>query len=186
VGAEVVTVAAMSIDRARTIRGALAGAVAAGVWAAQMPLDKRAFGSDFDDVALLGKALTRGRAWPLAGWALHLQNGALFGAVYANLAPHTPLPSWARGPAAALAENFATWPLVAFTDRLHPAREELPAAFANPRALAQSTWRHLVFGVLLGELERRLNTRESAEVPDYARMVSSNGHGRSEHVAAAG
>jgi hypothetical protein len=176
----------MPIDRARTIRGALAGALAAGVWAAQMPLDKRVFGSDFDDVALLGKALTRGRAWPLAGWALHLQNGALFGAAYANLAPHTPLPSWVRGPAAALAENFATWPLVAVADRLHPARDELPAAFASPRALAQSTWRHLLFGVLLGELERRLNTRESAEVPDYAQMVSSNGHGRSEHVAAAG
>jgi hypothetical protein len=176
----------MPIDRAKTIRGALAGMLAAGVWAAQIPLDKRAFGSDFDDVELLGKALVRGRAWPLAGWALHLQNGALFGAVYANLAPHTPLPSWARGPAAAMAENCVTWPLVALTDRLHPAREELPSAFSSPRALAQSTWRHLLFGVLLGELERRLNARQRVEVPDYAHMASSNGHGRIEHLAAAG
>jgi hypothetical protein len=176
----------MVIDRAKTIRGALAGAVAAGVWAAQMPLDKRVFGTDFDDVALLGKAVTRSAAWPLAGWALHLQNGALFGALYANVAPRAPLPSWARGPVAALGENFAMWPLVAVADRVHPAREELPAAFANPRALAQSAWRHLLFGVVLGELERRLNAPEQIEPPDYLRTVSSNGHGHVEHLSVAG
>ncbi|HEY3759345.1 MAG TPA: hypothetical protein VGL37_06255 [Solirubrobacteraceae bacterium] len=174
----------MGIDRGKTIRGAFAGALAAGVWAAQMPLDKRVFGSNFDDVELLGKALTRKRAWPVAGWALHLQNGALFGALYANLAPRAPLPSWARGPVAALGENFATWPLAALTDRVHPAREELPAVFANPRALAQSTWRHLLFGVVLGELERRLNAPEEIETPDYLRGVSTNGHGKLEHLAA--
>jgi hypothetical protein len=175
----------MPLDRGKTIRGALAGTLAAAVWAAQIPLDRRLFGSDFDDVELLGKAVTRGPAWPLAGWALHLQNGALFGALYANVAPRTPLPSWVRGPVAALAENFATWPLTAFTDRLHPAREELPAVFANPRALAQSTWRHLLFGAVLGELERRLNAPEPVQPPDYLRNVSSNGHGRVEHLAAA-
>lgn len=174
------------IDRARTIRGALAGALAAGVWAAQMPLDKRMFGSDFDDVELLGKALTRGPAWRPAGWALHLQNGALFGALYANVAPRVPLPSWARGPLAALGENFATWPLTALSDRLHPARSELPAAFSSPRALAQSTWRHLLFGVLLGEFERRLNAAAPIEAPDYSRFASTNGHGRLEHLAPAG
>jgi hypothetical protein len=176
----------MPIDRGKTIRGAFAGAVAAGVWAAQMPVDKRVFGSDFDDVELLGKAVTRRAAWPVAGWALHLQNGALFGALYANAAPRTPLPSWARGPVAALAENFVTWPLTALADRLHPARAELPAAFGSPRALAQSTWRHLLFGVLLGELERRLNAPEEVEVPDYLQTVSSNGHGRLEHLTTTG
>jgi hypothetical protein len=174
----------MAIDRAKTIRGAVAGALAAGIWGAQMPLDKPIFGTRFDDVELLGKAITRRSAWPLAGWALHLHNGALFGALYANLAPRIPLPSWARGPVAALGENFATWPLVAISDHLHPAREELPAAFSDPRALAQSTWRHLVFGVVLGELERRLNAPEQIEPPDYLRTVSSNGHGRIEHLAA--
>jgi hypothetical protein len=39
----------------RTVNGAMAGAVAAGVWAAQQPLDKRVFDSDYDDVELLGK-----------------------------------------------------------------------------------------------------------------------------------
>jgi hypothetical protein len=176
----------MAIDRSKTIRGALAGALAAGVWAAQMPVDKRVFGSDFDDVELLGKTITRRRGWLAAGWALHLQNGALFGAVYANVAPRTPLPSWARGPVAGLAENIASWPLVALTDRLHPARNELPTAFTSPRALAQSTWRHLLFGALLGELERRLNADASADPRDFEQLVSANGHIRSEHLAAAG
>jgi hypothetical protein len=180
------TVGAMAIDRSKTIRGALAGALAAGVWAAQMPLDKRAFGADLDDVELLGKALTRGRWWPLAGLLAHLHNGALFGAVYANVAPRTPLPSWARGPAAGLGEHVATWPLLALAERVHPAREQLPAAFASPRALAQSTWRHLLFGVLLGELERRLNADERVAAPDYSKLLSANGHGRAEHLVAAG
>jgi len=176
----------MPVDRGKTVRGAIAGAVAAGVWAAQIPLDKRAFGCEFDDVKLLGTALTRRRAWPLVGWALHVQNGALFGAVYANVAPRLPLPSWARGPVAASVENLATWPLTALTDRLHPAREELPSAFANPRAIAQSAWRHLLFGVVLGELERRLNTPDPVEVADYGVAVSSNGHGNLEHLVSTG
>jgi hypothetical protein len=174
------------IDRGKTMRGAIAGALAAGVWAAQIPLDKRAFGSEFDDIELLGKAFTRGRAWPAVGWALHLQNGALFGGAYANLAPRLPLPSWARGPAAAMVENFAAWPLTALTDRLHPARKEMPSAFANPRALAQATWRHLLFGVLLGEIERRLNAPDPVDAPDYSQVVSSNGHGSFEHAVSAG
>ncbi len=95
----------MVLDRAKTTRGALAGAVAAGVWAAQQPLDKPVFGVDYDDVELLGKAFTRGPAWPVAGTAIHLANGALVGAAYASLAPRLPLPSWSRGPLVALAEH---------------------------------------------------------------------------------
>jgi hypothetical protein len=177
----------MGIDYSKTLRGAIAGALAASAWAAQMPLDKRAFGSDFDDVALLGKAVTRGDAWPVAGWALHLQNGALFGAVYANLAPRLPLPSWARGPVAASAENVITWPLTALTDRLHPARKKMPTLFANPRAFAQSTWRHLLFGVLLGEIERRLNAQEPVGAAPFPMPIAStNGHGTLEHAIPAG
>ena len=75
----------MALDRTRTLRGALAGAAAAAVWAAQQPLDRRVFGVDYDDVELLGRLVARGRAvaYPV-GLALHLFNGALFGAVYAN------------------------------------------------------------------------------------------------------
>jgi hypothetical protein len=92
----------MAIDRTRTARGALAGLTAAGIWAAQQRLDQRIFGVPYDDTELLGKAVTRGAAWPLVGTAIHLANGAAFGAVYANLAPRMPLPAWAKGPAAAL------------------------------------------------------------------------------------
>ncbi len=176
----------MPVDRTRIIRGALAGTVAAGVWAAQMPLDKRVFGSDFDDIELLGKALTRGRAWPAVGLALHLQNGALFGAAYAALAPLLPIPSWSRGPVAAMFEHTASWPLNAVADRVHPAREELPTLFKSRRALAQATWRHLLFGVVLGELERRLNAEPEVEIPNYDEVVSSNGHGNLEHTASFG
>ena len=136
----------MALDQAKTARGALAGAVAAGVWAAQNPLDKRLFGVDYDDTELLGKAITRGPAWPVVGTALHMLNGAVFGAVYANVAPRTPLPSWARGPAAGLAEHVAFWPLTIVIDRFHPARGDLPRLATNPRAFGQAAWRHLLFG----------------------------------------
>jgi hypothetical protein len=176
----------MAIDTAKTLRGALAGAVAAGVWAAQQPIDKRLFGVPYDDVELLGKLVTR-RPAParVIGMALHLANGALFGAVYANAAPRIPLPPWSRGPALAMVENFGLWPLVALTDRFHPAREELPRLTGNRAALAQATWRHLLFGVLLGELERGLNDPAADAAAPYEHVVSSNGHGSIEHVVGA-
>jgi hypothetical protein len=172
----------MPVDRARTARGALAGAVAAGVWALQSPLDKRVFGVDYDDVELLGKAVTRGPAWSAVGTALHLANGALFGAVYANVARRVPLPSWARGPAAGLTEHLATWPLVIVTDRVHPARDELPRLSTSATAFAQATWRHFLFGLVLGEVERRLNAPEDEDVPSWEHVASTNGHGNIEHA----
>ncbi len=174
----------MVIDRAKTIRGAFAGAVAAGVWAAQQPLDKPVFGVDYDDTELLGKAITRGPAWPVVGMALHLGNGAAFGAAYAVVAPRLPLPSWSRGPIAALTEHLATWPLTIAVDRVHPARDDMPALSASWRAFAQGTWRHLLFGIVLGELERRLNAPEDPDLPPYEHVISSNGHGKLEHAGA--
>jgi len=152
----------MALEPRRMLRGALAGAVAAGVWALQQPLDKRAFGCRYDDVELLGRALApraaRSRWYPL-GLALHVQNGALFGAVYAGaVAPalaSVGVPAAARGPLVAQVENFGLWPLGRLSDRFHPARGQLPRLTGNRRALAQATWRHLLFGVVLGELERR-------------------------------
>ena len=88
----------MALELPRTLRGALAGAAAAGVWAAQQPLDKRVFGVPNDDAQLLGTAVVRGRAEMPVGTAMHVVNGALFGAVYANVAPALPVPPWARGP----------------------------------------------------------------------------------------
>ena len=168
----------------RTLNGALAGAVAALAWAVQQPLDKLLFRSRYDDVELLGRAVNPGPGWYRVGLAMHLQNGALFGAVYANVAPSLPLPPALRGPVCGLAEHFALWPLTGLSDRFHPARDQLPALSGSRRALAQATWRHLFFGYVLGELERRLNTDEPTPpgpAPDYA----SNGHGSLERAVSA-
>lgn len=147
----------MTIDRTRTLRGALAGATAAAVWWAQQRADMRVFGVPYDDAELLGTAVTRGPASRPLGIALHLANGAAFGAVYANVAPVMPLPAWAKGPAAGMAEHLGSWPAVTLVDRFHPARDRLPTLGGSRAAFAQATWRHLLFGTVLGEVERRLN-----------------------------
>jgi hypothetical protein len=167
----------------RSLRGALAGGVAAAVWAGQQPLDKRLFESRYDDVELLGKLVTRGERWPAAGLALHVQNGIVFGAVYAQLKPFIPGPPVLRGVTAALAEHLASWPLTRVTDRYHPARRELESLDGNWRAFAQAAWRHALFGAVLGGLEHVLNDRSADEPPEIP--VSSNGHGDIEQVAVA-
>jgi hypothetical protein len=159
----------------RSLNGAIAGGLAASIWAAQQPVDKRVFGYRYDDLELLGKLVTRGRHWPLAGLALHVQNGAAFGAAYAQLKPFIPGPPVTRAVIAALTESFATWPLAGLVDRHHPARKELPKLAGDRRALAQVIWRHLLFGAVLGVLEERLNADPGAEPP--AVPASSNGHG---------
>ena len=166
----------------RTLNGALAGGLAAAIWAAQQPLDKRVFGTDYDDVELLGKLVTRGSGWPVAGVAMHVANGALFGAVYTLARPFLPGPPVLRGTLAGLIENFASWPLGAVSDGYHPARGELEQLWGNNRALAQATWRHSLFGAVLGELEGRLNPVDEFEPPRDV-PVSSNGHGNIERAA---
>jgi len=175
----------MAFDRTRTARGALAGGVAAAVWAAQQPLDKRLFGVDYDDAELLGRFVARGGAGYAAGVALHVTNGALFGAAYANVARALPGPRWARGPLAGLAEHLATWPATMLCARL-PAWSGLPALWGSWPAFAQATWRHLLFGAVLGELERRLNPDEVEAEPMDDATAATNGHGHAEHMAAAG
>jgi hypothetical protein len=166
----------------RTLNGAVAGATAAGLWAAQQPLDKRMFGSRYDDVELLGKLVTRGSGWHAAGLGIHVLNGAAFGAIYALLRPLLPAPPLAAGIGAALCEHLAFWPLGALIDRHHPARTDLEPLGGNRRAFAQSGWRHLLFGVVLAELERRLNRPGEFEPLEQV-PVSSNGHGNIEHAA---
>jgi hypothetical protein len=170
------------INRTRTLRGAACGALAAGVWAAQQPLDKLAFSSPHDDVEVLGKAVTRSDGWYPIGLAIHTGNGALFGALYANLAPAMPIPAPLRGPVVALIEHLALWPLAALTDRVHPARDDLPKWAGNRTAFAQAAWRHLLFGFVLGELERRVNAEPEPAPPEPEPDYSSNGRWSLEHV----
>ena len=157
------------------MRGAAAGAIGAAVWAAQEPLDKRVFDVDYSDIELLGKWVTRGDEWPAIGLAMHLANGAAFGAAYALAKPFLVGPPVARAVTAAMAEHFGTWPLLGVVERVHPARHELPRLSRNRRALAQATWRHVLFAVVVGVLEERLNQGLQVDVPEVP--VSSNGHG---------
>jgi hypothetical protein len=170
------------VELRRPLNGALAGAAAAAAWAAQQPLDKRVFGSSYDDVELLGKLVTRGPAWPAAGLGLHMANGAMFGAAYALARPLVPGPPALAGIGAAMAEHLGFWPLGALIDRHHPARKELEPLQNNRRAFAQAAWRHLLFGIVLSELERRLNDETQYEPLEQV-PVSSNGHGNIEDAA---
>jgi hypothetical protein len=132
-------------------RSALAGAAAATAWGLQEPLDRRLFRSDYSDVAVLGKLVTRGRGWRAAGLALHAANGAAFGLALEAGSRVTGLPARRLAVPAALAEHVALYPLSALTDRFHPARGEPGVApiSRSPRAFALATWRHLLFGALL-------------------------------------
>lgn len=168
----------------RSLRGALAGAAAAAAWAAQQPLDRRVFGIAYDDTELLGRLVVRSGGWQPAGIGLHLANGALFGAAYAAVAASLPVPPALRGPLAGLAEHLATWPGTAVIDRVHPARDDLPPLWGSGRAFAQATWRHVLFGFVLGQLERRLNRPDGSLAPVDDAVVSTNGHGSVEHVVA--
>ena len=128
------------------MRGAAAGAAAATVWALQEPLDQRVFGVDYSDAELLAKPL---KASKTTGMVLHGVNGAVFGGVYAAVAPRVPGPGVAKGMAAGMAENLATWPLTRFLPRVK--------LWGNHAAFAQAVWRHLLFGAVLGALEEQLN-----------------------------
>jgi hypothetical protein len=146
----------MALELARTLRGSLAGAVAAGVWAGQQPLDIRAFGVHYYDTELLGKLVTRSRRWRPVGVAVHLTIGATLGGVYANVAHRLPGAGWARGALFALSEHLASWPGTRVLDAIHPAARDFPPLWGDHAAFAQAAWRHLLFGLLLGTGEERL------------------------------
>lgn len=135
---------------------AAAGAGAAGIWALLQPLDKRVLGASYDDVELLGKALPIERGWYPAGLALHCLNGAAFGLAYSELARRTPgVAPLASAVSMAMVEHAALYPASVLVDRFHPAREELGAVW-GVRPFAQATWRHALFGVVLGMAAERI------------------------------
>ena len=132
----------------------MAGALAAAGWAALEPVDQRLFRCDYSDVAILGKAVTRGRGWRVAGLAIHAFNGAMFGLVYDAASRRTRMESLRLALGMALAEHVALYPLGYFVDRFHPARGEpgIPPLLTNVRAFGQATVRHALFGLLLAAL----------------------------------
>ena len=127
----------------RRSRAALAGATAAIAWGLLEPVDQRIFGCDYSDIALLGKAVTRGRGRRAVGFGIHAANGAVFGLAFDELRGRVPLGPRKLAVGMALAEHVALYPLFYFIDR---------PLLTSPRAFAQQTWRHLLFGALLGRL----------------------------------
>jgi hypothetical protein len=131
-------------------RGALAGIAAAATWAALEPPLGRLLGTPYSDVRLLGAPLTTGRLWPVVGTAVHLGNGALFGAVFERLGGR----GVREAVLAAELENLVLWPGIAAADRLHPDRRSgaWPPLLGNRRVIAYEVATHAVFGAVLGFL----------------------------------
>jgi hypothetical protein len=128
------------------------------VWAAAEPLGQRLFGTRYSDVRLLGAMLPTGKSWRVVGTALHLANGAMFGAGFQRLGWF----GWRRGLLAAQLENLVLWPGMAVVDRVHPDRRSgvWPPLLLNPRVFAYEAAMHAVFGVVLGLLLQRRASRD--------------------------
>jgi hypothetical protein len=135
------------------LRGAAAGVVAAAAWAAAEPGLRRLGRLPYSDVRLLGRIVTRGRAWPAAGLTVHLANGAVFGAAFERLG----LRGVRAGVVAAELENVVLWPTLALFDRIHPDRRDgnWPPLARNPRVAAYEIAVHALFGAILGALVER-------------------------------
>lgn len=120
-----------------------AGAAAAAVWALQEPLDRRVFGVDYSDPRLLGRLVGRGSR---VGFAVHVANGAAFGVVFEEVRRRLVVEPRRLAVGMALVEHVALWPLIAVV--------ESRSLATDPRAFAQATWRHALFGAILGSLAR--------------------------------
>jgi hypothetical protein len=125
------------------LRAAAAGAASAAVWALQEPLDRRVFGVDYSDPRLLGRLVGRG---PRVGFAVHVANGAAFGVAFEEVRRRLAVEPRRLALGMALVEHVALWPLIAVV--------ESRSLATNPRAFAQATWRHALFGAVLGRLAR--------------------------------
>ena len=120
-----------------SIRAAAAGAAAATVWGLLEPLDQRVFRCDYSDVELVGLG-----SRPI-GFVVHAANGALFGLAFDAIRRRAAMEPRRLALALALTEHAALWPLLLVLDR---------RVAESPRAFVQGTYRHALFGVLLGRL----------------------------------
>ena len=119
------------------VRAAAAGAVAAVVWGLQEPLDQRLFGCDYSDVLFLG------RGHRSVGFVVHAANGALFGLAFDAARQRVDVDQRRLALALAIGEHLALWPFIGLVDR---------SLVTSPRAFAQATYRHALFGFVLGRL----------------------------------
>ena len=84
---------------------------------------------------------------------MHCANGAVFGLVFEEARRRLDVDPRRLAVAMAICEHMTLFPLGALVDRYHPARGEpgLATTFST-RAFAQATWRHALFGWILGRL----------------------------------
>ena len=138
------------------LRAAAAGSIAALVWGAVEPVDRRLFRHDYSDVAVLGKAFTRGRGWRPLGLAIHALNGAIFGLAYHEVAERANRDRRRLAVELALIEHLALFSTGRLVDRHHPAHGKpgVERLFSVP-AFGQATLRHALFGYVLGRLAGR-------------------------------
>lgn len=130
------------------MRGMLAGIVAAGVWAAAEPALGRALGVPwYSDRRLLGGLF---RVGPEAAIAIHLVNGAVFGATFERLGLRGPV----SGVVMAQAESLSLWPAMRVVDHVHEDRRSgaWPPLWGNRRVFAYEVAAHALFGAVLGGL----------------------------------
>lgn len=134
----------------RTLRAALAGAAAAGVWVAVEPAVMRVTGGRHTQVRLLGGLIAPDGPWREIGLAAHLANGAAFGVAFDRLG----LRGAGRGMVAAEVENTLLWPLVGVIDRIHPDVRSgaWPPLARSGSEFAQELLGHAVFGAVMGAL----------------------------------
>jgi hypothetical protein len=119
------------------LRAATAGAVAATVWGLLEPLDQRLFRCDYSDVELVGFGDRR------LGFFVHAVNGAVFGLAFDVARRRMTIDQRRLAIGLALAEHAALWPVLGLID---------PRIARSPRAFAQGTFRHALFGLVLGRL----------------------------------
>jgi hypothetical protein len=119
------------------VRAAVAGSVAAVVWGLQEPLDQRVFGCDYSDVLFLG------RGHRSVGFVVHAANGALFGLAFDAVRRRVDVDQRRLALALAIGEHLTLWPFITLVDR---------SLVTSPRAFAQATYRHALFGFVLGRL----------------------------------
>lgn len=139
------------------MHGALAGLIAAAVWAAAEPLAQRVARTPYSDVRLVGALLSRGSAWRPVGVLAHLANGAAFGAAFERFGGH----GWRQGVIAAEVENVLLWPAMAVMDRIHPDRRsgEWEPLVSSGRIFAYEAVMHGLFGLVLGLLHSHSSRR---------------------------
>ena len=133
-------------------RAALAGALGAAAYLAEMAVDLALIDCPTNDLMLLGRPFSANpRVWPWLGGTIHFGNGVALAQVYGLVEGRLPGPPWLRGVVFTLIENTLLWGLVPLFDRYHPAIRagELPK-MNRPIPFAQQVLRHIAYGAVLG------------------------------------